>query len=116
MDQTTTGGIGARNEARLLALLESDEDGGLTIAAMREHGIQDPGQAVYALQLAGHQIDRVNREDSDRHTGLAYRLRAYSATASVPVRMAQERSMNVTPDAIGRARRFLPHARLISAR
>jgi hypothetical protein len=65
VDQATTGSFGARNEARVLALLESDEAGGLTIAALREHGIQAPGQAVYALELAGHKIDRVNCEDSD---------------------------------------------------
>ena len=81
MDQATTGSVGARNEARLLALLESDEAGGLTIAALREHGIQAPGQAVYALQLAGHKIDRVNCEDSDGHTGLGYRVRASSPAA-----------------------------------
>ena len=64
-----------------MALLERDEPGGLTIAAMREHGIQAPGQAVYALQLAGHKIDRVTCEDSDGHTGLGYRVRASSAAA-----------------------------------
>ncbi len=77
----TTGSVGARNEARLLALLESDEAGGLTIAALRERGIQAPGQAVYALQLAGHKIDRVNCEDSDGYTGPGYRVRPSSATA-----------------------------------
>lgn len=73
--------VGARNEARLLALLERDEAGGLTVAALREHGIRAPGQAVYALQLAGHQIDRVTWEGSDGHMRLGYRLRASSAAA-----------------------------------
>ena len=81
MDQPKTGSGGARNEARLLAMLESDEAGGLTIAALREHGIRDPGQAVYALQLAGHRIERVNCTDSDGHTGLGYRVRASSPAA-----------------------------------
>jgi hypothetical protein len=73
--------VGARNEARLLALLESDETGGLTVEALREHGIRAPGQAVYTLQLAGHQIDRVSREGSDGHMRLGYRLHASSAAA-----------------------------------
>jgi hypothetical protein len=67
--------VGARNETRLLALLESDQTGGLTVAALREQGIRAPGQAVYALQLAGHRIDRVNCEGSDGQTSLGYRLR-----------------------------------------
>jgi hypothetical protein len=71
--------VGARNEARLLALLERDESGGLTVAALREHGIRAPGQAVYALQLAGHQIDRVSCEGSDGQMRLGYRLHASSA-------------------------------------
>ena len=66
----------ARDEARLLALLESDETGGLTIAALLELGIKTPGQAVYALQLAGYQIERVFRQDSDGNRSLGYRLRA----------------------------------------
>ena len=67
--------VGARDEARLLALLESDETGGLTTAALRELGVTAPGQAVYALQLAGHQIDRVSYQDSDGNPKHAYRLR-----------------------------------------
>jgi hypothetical protein len=73
--------VGASNEARLLALLESDETGGLTVEALRKHGIRTPGQAVYALQLAGHQIDRVSREGSDGRMRLGYRLHASSAAA-----------------------------------
>ena len=68
--------VGARDEARLLALLESDETGGLTIAALRELGVTAPGQAIYALQLAGHQIERMNCQDSDGNPKHAYRLRA----------------------------------------
>jgi Helix-turn-helix domain len=68
--------VSARDEARLLALLESDETGGLTIAAMRDLGVTAPGQAVYALQLAGHQIERVYCQDSDGNPKHAYRLRA----------------------------------------
>lgn len=68
--------VGARDEARLLALLESDETGGLTIAALRDLGVTAPGQAVYALQLAGHQIERVYCHDSNGNPKHAYRLRA----------------------------------------
>ena len=68
--------VGARDEARLLALLESDQTGGLTIAALRELGVTAPGQAVYALQLAGHQIELVYCQDSDGNPKRAYRLRA----------------------------------------
>ena len=62
----SAGTVGARNEARLLALLESDQTGGLTIAALREHGIKAPAQAVYALQ----------------HTRPGYRLSASSPRAN----------------------------------
>ncbi|MGH2886183.1 MAG: hypothetical protein ACRDPA_26385 [Solirubrobacteraceae bacterium] len=80
-DGATAGSAGARDEARLLALLEADQGRGLTIAALREHGIQTPGQAVYALQLAGHRIDRVNCEDADGHPRLGYRLHAFLTAA-----------------------------------
>jgi hypothetical protein len=78
----SAGTVGARDEARLLALLESDQTGGLTIAALREHGIKAPAQAVYALQLAGHPIERANCEDSDGHTTPGYRLKASSPPAT----------------------------------
>jgi len=83
-DRATAGSAGARDEARLLALLEADQGRGLTIAALREHGIQTPGQAVYALQLAGYRIDRVNCEDADGHPRLGYRLRASLTAAPDP--------------------------------
>jgi len=83
-DRATAGSAGARDEARLLALLEADQGRGLTIAALREHGIQTPGQAVYALQLACHRIDRVNCQDADGHPRLGYRLRASLTAAPEP--------------------------------
>jgi hypothetical protein len=83
-DRASAGSAGARDEARRLALLESDHGSGLTIAALREHGIQAPGQAVYALQLAGHWIDRVSCEDSDGHPRLGYRLHASASAAQDP--------------------------------
>ena len=47
-----------RDAARLLALLEDKPHDAVTIASMREHGIETPAQVVYALQLAGYDIDR----------------------------------------------------------
>jgi hypothetical protein len=59
--------------ARLLAMLH-DRSGGLTIAAMRERGIEAPAQAIYTLQLAGYEIDRVALQRVDGHTLVGYRL------------------------------------------
>ena len=47
-----------RDAARLLALLEENPDDTMTIAAIRERGIDTPAQVIYALQLAGYDIDR----------------------------------------------------------
>ena len=47
-----------RDAARLLALLEEGPHDAVTIASMREHGIESPAQVIYALQLAGYDIDR----------------------------------------------------------
>jgi len=47
-----------RDAARLLALLETQPHDAVTIATMREHGIETPAQVIYALQLAGYEIDR----------------------------------------------------------
>ncbi len=65
----------------MLRLLEMKEAGALTIAASREHGIQAPAQAVYALQLAGYEIDRVPCENPVGNKTLGYRLRTASAQA-----------------------------------
>lgn len=59
--------------ARLLALLHNG-NGGLTIAAMRERGIEAPAQAIYALQLAGYEIARVPIWRPDGHRLIGYRL------------------------------------------
>ncbi len=42
---------------------------------MHAHGIRAPAQAIYALQLAGHHIDRVYDEHPDGLRTPAYRLR-----------------------------------------
>ena len=70
--------VGDRDVARVLALLDADQAGALTIAALRDRGLQDPAQAVYTLQLAGYDIDRVYYAHPDGHRTLGYRLRASS--------------------------------------
>jgi hypothetical protein len=65
---------GDRELARVLALLEADDAGAITIAAFRERGIRVPAQAVYTLQLAGYAIDRVSCTGPDGHRTLGYRL------------------------------------------
>ena len=73
---------GNRDSARVLTLLEANQTGGLTIAALRERGVKAPAQAVYELQLAGYEIDRVTFENPDGHATLGYRLRPASAPAA----------------------------------
>ncbi len=65
---------GERELARVLALLEEDRAGSLTIAALREHGVKAPAQAVYDLQLAGYVIDRVSRTNPHGHRSFGYCL------------------------------------------
>ena len=71
-----------RELARALALMQGDRAGPVTIAALRERGVKAPAQAVYELQLAGYEIDRVPCRCSDGHTTQGYRLRAASALAA----------------------------------
>jgi hypothetical protein len=47
-----------RHAARLLTLLEDNRHDAVTITTMLEHGIETPAQVIYALQLAGYDIDR----------------------------------------------------------
>ena len=79
-DQTEPQSIEDRDLARLLALLEADQAGALTIADLRERGLKAPAQAVYELQLAGYVIDRVYFQDQDGRRSLGYCLRASSAS------------------------------------
>jgi hypothetical protein len=83
-DQTRSHSVVDRDLARVLALLENDQAGGLTIADLGERGVPAPAQAVYMLQLAGYDIDRVHREHPDGHRTLAYRLRAPTVPATGP--------------------------------
>jgi hypothetical protein len=64
-----------RDTARLLALLQDNPHDAVTIAAMREHGIETPAQVIYALQLAGYDIDRTPSRGIPRGP-LGYRLRS----------------------------------------
>ncbi|HYB26191.1 MAG TPA: hypothetical protein VEF89_06235 [Solirubrobacteraceae bacterium] len=64
-----------RDAARLLALLEDNADDAMTIAVMRQCGIETPAQLIYALQLAGYDIDRAPPPGNPRGP-LGYRLRS----------------------------------------
>ena len=67
---------GDRDLTRVLSLLEANRGAALTIAALRERGIETPAMSVYELQLAGYEIERVLCERPDGFTMLGYRLRA----------------------------------------
>jgi hypothetical protein len=59
---------------RVLALLAENHRGAMTIPELREHGIEAPGQEIYALQLAGYRIDRVAVRPRGGHWSQGYRL------------------------------------------
>ena len=65
---------GERELARVLALLEEDRAGSLTIAALRGQGVKAPAQAVYDLQLGGYPIDRVTCTGTGGQASFGYRL------------------------------------------
>lgn len=69
---------GDRDVARLVALLGSDPSRAMTIAELREHGIGAPAQAIYELQLAGWQVDRVPVTQGDGAGASGYRLSSES--------------------------------------
>ena len=77
--------VEGHDAARVLTLLVADDGGALTTAALREHGVQAPAQAIYELQLDGYKIDRVPCVSSDRHTTIGYRLRT---SGTLPSRSA----------------------------
>jgi len=66
-----------REDARLLAMLRREGRAGITVQAMRDAGVEAPGQAIYMLQLRGYDIDRVSAEPHGRPTPV-YRLAASS--------------------------------------
>lgn len=75
-DRARWPGAGDRDLTRVLALLEANRGAALTIAALRERGIETPAIRVYELQLAGYEIERVPCARPDGRATLAYRLRA----------------------------------------
>ena len=77
--------VEGHDAARVLTLLVADDNRALTMAALREQGVQAPAQAIYELQLDGYKIDRVPCENSDRHTTIGYRLRT---STTIPSRSA----------------------------
>ena len=84
IDQVQPHSEGDRELARALALLQDDQAGPVTIAALRERGVKAPAQAVYDLQLAGHAIDRVSCSDPRGHRTFGYRLHGSPAGAAEP--------------------------------
>ena len=63
--QTRAQSMVDRDVARVLALSENDQAGGLTIADLGERGVWVSAQAVYMLPLASRDIDRVDCEQPD---------------------------------------------------
>jgi len=71
-----------RDSERVLTLLEADQSVGLTIVALRERGVEAPAQAIYSLQLAGYEIDRVVCEHPSGQRTPGYRLRPRSPVSA----------------------------------
>ena len=81
-DQAQSLSAGDREVAHALALLEAGQAGAVTLAALREHGVKTPLQAIYTLQLAGYHIDRSYVHDANGHMVPGYSLCSLLATAS----------------------------------
>jgi hypothetical protein len=90
-DRVEPSSEGERELARALALLEGDQAGSVTIAALRERGVKAPAQAMYDLQLAGYAIDRISCTDPRGHRTFGYRLHGSPAPVST-----RPRSQGVT--------------------
>jgi hypothetical protein len=90
VEQTGRRNPHGREVTRVLKLLGADDSGGLTMAVLRENGVQAPTRAIYELQLAGCDIDLVACESTGGRKTLGYRL-----NATPPVRdrsvMSEER-------------------------
>lgn len=83
-DRSQPQSAGDRDLSRVLSLLQGGQEGALTIAALRERGIEAPALTLYELQLAGYEIERVLYVDADGHTSPSYRLSAAPAPAIEP--------------------------------
>ena len=75
---------GDRALARVLALLQGDRAGAVTIDALRERGVNAPAQLMYDLQLAGYRIDRISCADLGGHRTFGHRLHGSPAGAAEP--------------------------------
>lgn len=62
------------DRARLLELLGGEGSDALTIAELRDRGVQMPGQAIYELELAGYPVERVRLRLTESHRTIGYRL------------------------------------------
>ncbi|MGO9889900.1 MAG: hypothetical protein ACLP0L_18625 [Solirubrobacteraceae bacterium] len=90
------GGAQDHRPARVLALLGGDRPGPVTIGELRDRGVEALAQATYALQLAGHQIDRVHFRRPNGRNAMGYRLRAPLA----PMDGGSVRSHELSDDAL----------------
>lgn len=78
VDESGPLGIKDRSAEHLLDLL-TRSGWPLTIEELREHGVSPPAQAIYELQLAGYEIDRVVQQEAG-HQRAGYRLRRAETT------------------------------------
>jgi hypothetical protein len=77
-------GVASLHDTRaqqLLALLQHAGDEPLSIATLKLLGIEQPGQTLYELELAGHSIERVyaHRERSGHLVGVRLRASEHKA-------------------------------------
>lgn len=98
--------VDERNLALALELLGADRSNVVTLGALRDRGVRAPADAMYTLQLAGYEIDRVFCEDADGRRRLGYRL--HGATVGGGSQPAAPRRPAADPplpgDGIGRDR------------
>lgn len=66
----------ASSERRLLDVLRAADGRSVGLAAISDAGIEDPANAIYELERAGHRIEREYTElETGRRRLLGYRLR-----------------------------------------
>jgi hypothetical protein len=78
----------------------------MTIEELRREGVPAPAQAIYELQLAGYEIDRVAVHLDGGHHGTGYRLHTLPADLFAPIERvpAAERSRRRPAHTPARAR------------
>ena len=62
--------------AHLLDVLAEHEGFPMTIAQLRDEGLHAPAQAIYELQLAGYDVERLAVRGGRELPSIGYRLRA----------------------------------------